>query len=491
MNSKPLAIVIASFSLVGCTASETGTHKLHPDIAVAPESLDFGEVVVLYDESETLQIVNAGRADLVIDNISMADNEDNSFTFTPTSATIEQDDSLAIGIDFAPATYLAYERTLLISNDDPDQPELEVTISGEGVDGPIPDIELDSLSLDFGDVEVGAPVSLWFTITNAGDGPLYIDDTTQSGSGSFDIQTNPDGITLAEQGDYFTVIVTYTATQDSGDSGSFTITSNDPDEEEVSVIFISGDGGDLDYPTALIDCPTSVDPPDTIELDGSGSSDSNGYEPLTYAWAIEDSPTGSTSELSDDDAEETEIWVDLAGTYNVSLTVTNTVDVVSAPDVCEFEAIPDEKLHVEVVWDTANSDVDLHLIQSGSEFFEDPGDCCWCNPYPAWGESGSADDPELALDDRSGYGPETIKINDPYEGDYYIKVHYFEDSGGGTTVATVRVWVDGELLQETSNTLTNNRVWDVGYVRWPEGVFVEEDNEIYRAELKQCWDAEK
>ena len=52
------------------------------------------------------------------------------------------------------------------------------------------------------------------------------------------------------------------------------------------------------------------------------------------------------------------------------------------------------------------------------------------------------------LDDRSGWGPENINIEDPADGDYEIRVHYFEDYGSDATTATVKVWLDGALHWE-------------------------------------------
>ena len=78
----------------------------------------------------------------------------------------------------------------------------------------------------------------------------------------------------------------------------------------------------------------------------------------------------------------------------------------------------------------------------------------------------------MALDNRLGLGPENIELEAPQDGNYYVKVHYFEDDGGaGATTATVKIWLSGEKVSERSMVLTENQVWDVGYIRWPEGVF--------------------
>ena len=110
-------------------------------------------------------------------------------------------------------------------------------------------------------------------------------------------------------------------------------------------------------------------------------------------------------------------------------------------------AVPEEDLYVLLSWNTGNSDLDLHLVQADpANYFEVPEDCCYCNPNPNWGEgSDELDDPVLALDNRVGFGPENINIEDPQSGTYYVRVHYFRDNSGGPTEATLSIYVAGEL----------------------------------------------
>jgi len=472
-----------------CTGPETEINVLVPVIAAAPATLDFGEVVVEYSETELVQIINAGRAELDVTSITVDDNE-GAFTINPTSIVIGVDESVPVEVNFAPGTFIEYAPNLVIQSNDEEEPEVLIPITGEGVDGPVPQIEIDVLSIDFDTVPIGEDDDAYITITNVGDGPLIIEEITQAGSGAFSIEVNPDGQTMAEQGDYSTMVVAYTPTTEDGDSGSITVNSNDPSDPEIEILLLGSGGGDFDYPVAVIDCPTSVDPPTTLDLDGTGSYDPNGYEPLLYEWAVTKSPSSNDVDVDDPEASFTSLDVNLAGTWEVSLSVENSAGVRSAPDTCEFEALPEDALHVELTWDSPNADVDLHLMQSGYEFYEEPGDCCWCNPNPSWGETGSADDPELALDNRTGYGPENIKVYSPVEGEYPVRVHYYSDLGGGTTVATVTIWIDGEEQDVVSTALTHNDKWDVGYVRWPEGVFVEAEETVEGASTRECWEAD-
>lgn len=68
-----------------------------------------------------------------------------------------------------------------------------------------------------------------------------------------------------------------------------------------------------------------------VTLDGSGSTDPSNNYPLTYSWAITSKPAGSGATLSDPAAVNPSFMVYYAGEYVVTLVVTNSLGVASAP----------------------------------------------------------------------------------------------------------------------------------------------------------------
>jgi hypothetical protein len=317
-----------------------------------------------------------------------------------------------------------------------------------------------------------------FTIGNVGDAPLELGLLGHTGSGAFVLITDPSDQTVMP-GDELPVVVSYVPTNADGDGATLTLGTNDPDEPVVEVALIGNGGGDGSYPIAVADCPGEVDPPENVAVADGGSSDPGGHLPLTYAWTIVDKPTGSQAELAEQALADTEFFADLAGDYDVELVVTNSLGVRSAPARCRIAAVPTEDLHVELIWDGLRSDVDLHLRQQAADLYERPGDCNWCNTHPTWGAT-------LDLDDRSGLGPENINVASPANGAYDVAVHYFDDGGDGSIVATVRVWTFGVLEDERSHRLERNEVWEVGRVNWPAGTFGVVDT-IGTASARSCF----
>lgn len=142
--------------------------------------------------------------------------------------------------------------------------------------------------------------------------------------------------------------------------------------------------------------------------------------------------------------------------------------------------IDDIGLHIEVVWDQENADVDLHLVKPGGQLFDCNDDCYFANPQPDWGEEGSwADDPFLDGDDIDGYGPEVVNVSVPMVGSYMVAAYYFSDSFegevGGPTSAVISIYSYGDLVGEFGPVLLTDtgKTWEVCWVDWPLGEITE------------------
>ena len=466
-----LAGLLAACNGGGATDKYSFT-QLEPEAVVTPNALDFGDVIVPYTATERIVLQNAGASDLTVESVTITSDDGGVFSVEFEATVIEQDTRIEIPVSFAPELYEDFTGSLEIISDDPESPSTFVPLTGSGVDGPVPELVADPGSLDFGLVEIGSTGQLQLDLVNEGGGDVTIETATLDGSSAFSLSSDLTGDTISGNS-FQTVVAQYKPTDDGGDNATLTLVTNDPRNPELTVFMLGNGGGDFQYPDAEIDCPGSVSPPTAVSLDGRASVDPmNPDGELTYEWTVLATPDGSsTTDVIDPGKAFTSLFADLAGSWTVQLIVENEVGLRSEPDVCQFDAIPPKNLHVELIWDTGDSDMDLHLVQGGSSLFQLPGDCTYCNKNPAW-EGG---DPILALDDRTGYGPENINIDAPADGDYDVWVHYFDDKGGGDSVATVRVWINGVMEWEGSELVSEKQAWHVGFVRWthPDGTFSE------------------
>ncbi|MBI5609818.1 MAG: hypothetical protein HY902_13180, partial [Deltaproteobacteria bacterium] len=118
---------------------------------------------------------------------------------------------------------------------------------------------------------------------------------------------------------------------------------------------------------------------------------------------------------------------------------------------------------------------DLDCDGAPDPWFSNPWDAYWFNGTPQWGSADAAvkDDPTLDLDDTDGAGPENLNLVAP-EGDaadpvaYPVGVHYWNDHGYGTSLATVAIWVQGSLVVQLPKVpLAPLDMWYVGKLWWP------------------------
>ena len=140
-------------------------------------------------------------------------------------------------------------------------------------------------------------------------------------------------------------------------------------------------------------------------------------------------------------------------------------------------ALSQAALVVQMVWDRDRTDLDLHLLDptgsagplTSSGWFNLQHDCHYIVRNPDWGVVGATNDnPSLDIDDSTGFGPEQISIPSPQSGVFTVGVHYYCDLGLGPSVATVRIFCNGSLARELTQSLAaTGTLWQVATIDWP------------------------
>jgi hypothetical protein len=101
------------------------------DIAVAPVTLNFGDVQINTSSSLTTTVSNTGGADC---NVTITQTGSTDFTAAPLSFTVAPVGSQVVSVDYAPGEVGLDEGNLAIASNDPNTPNVDVSLSGNGID---------------------------------------------------------------------------------------------------------------------------------------------------------------------------------------------------------------------------------------------------------------------------------------------------------------------------------------------------------------------
>lgn len=265
---------------------------------------------------------------------------------------------------------------------------------------------------------------------------------------------------------------------------------------------VSGSEADAAAPSKiLIALAEGFEVPPQTTLHPSVVLEDGSPAPLAVQWSVTGPPGIKAKFLPSSTDAAPSLTLNGAGAWQVCATPTLWLPMgLSLPKktCAEVAVVPEDATHIELTWHTpadpnehdtgpaAGSDVDLHFAHAYANqadidgdgapdpWFSNPFDAFWYNPHPNWADYGaSADDPRLDLDDTDGAGPENMNLDLP-DGTvqqpvaYDVGVHYWHDHGFGVSKATVRIWIDGELIAVLGpQPLNPFDMWHVARIWWP------------------------
>jgi hypothetical protein len=501
-----------------------------PRIAVTPEALEFGSVPAGESASLSVTVSNIGDADLAIWGLVV----NGSAVFSvivrgvdPQRRPDALDDpdgdgapglapgaSFALTVRYAPRTAGADVGALAIRSSDPGRPEVGVRLAANTG---VPCLALEPEALSFPGSILGRPDDREVRLANCGDGPLTVEGLDLDGDVGFSLPEAPPLPLTIEAGAATALSVRFTAREVGEHRGTLTVRTAEAGARTLPLL---GRGAENRCPIAVPAQPDfEVQPLDVVMLDGSPSRDPDGRV-VRFEWVVVSAPEGSGSVpgermlaesdpavgVVDDDREtpQATFWVDLPGTYVLELRVRDAQDL--GPEGCPsavarvgIVAAFAEAVRVELTWrspgdpdpaDAAGADLDLHLLHAWAEgWFTAPYDCHFHNPTPDWGLLDNPDDdPALLLDDDHRGGPEVVALRNPENttalgAPYIAGVHYYRSADRrtgfdfGPVVATLRVFVDGELAWDYTDAgqpgeramEAEDHFWDAVDIEWPSG----------------------
>jgi hypothetical protein len=505
------------------------------EIFATPSSVIYQSVPPASDpswrgEPRMVQIQNVGEAPLRVQQIFIAESdvfrvtipqpsqdEDGNTVYAPEDdlegegwpEVLQPGEEFPVRVWFKPNDRLPKEGKLVLKSNDPNSPRYEVPLSGNSGSACL-NTNIDEVA--FGQGSIGQTTQKTVTIENCSRSEdLEVSEIalSEDAGGVFQVvedslpgELNADPLTIAprEQENF---VVTFSPTAQEDYSGTLVIKSNDPANNEKELP-VTGSGTDNECPiaqasaslqgTAVPQTVINTVPLNTVEFDGTQSSDPDGNDDnLTYEWVIVSRPQGSTqSMLPNATVAEPRLFLDIAGTYEIELKVYDEEGAASCgdPAIVTINAVPDDEVHVQLVWDTPadpdqtdsiGTDLDLHYLHPQGLWDQEPWDVFWRNPNPDWGVSGdTTDDPSLDIDDTDGAGPENVNHSGLESLIYQTGVYYYSDRGMGASYATVRIYIRGVLELELENKYmpSTGSFWRVGFVEWPSAT-VQSTSRIY------------
>ncbi len=221
--------------VVGVTLQGIG---IAPQVAVSPDSLNFGNVLVNGSDTLALAISNTGNSNLTVDALEVIGENRLRFQILnpPQLPVVIAPDGppLVVQVKFSPVAATTVLAFLSIRSDDPASPFF-VPLQGRGV---FAQISVTPTSLSFGEVLIGTSKTLSVAVSNVGEGTLSIPtvDFIGSGAAMFSLVNAPNlPIRIPPGAPPVTLTVRFTPTTVGAKSVDLVLTSNDPDDNPLSI----------------------------------------------------------------------------------------------------------------------------------------------------------------------------------------------------------------------------------------------------------------
>ncbi|MBI1949003.1 MAG: hypothetical protein HYS27_25165 [Deltaproteobacteria bacterium] len=466
----------------GCRCVADPLDRPHPGLRVSPGEANLTAVPVTQDTRIAFLVRNDRTLTLHELAAELTDDSDPAFRLeegTPDEVLPGQ--LVEVVVLVRPLVVSNIAATLIVTAQEDAAPRsrVEVPITVSSIDAGMPDICEVPESIEFDRIGRGDVARTPIPVKNCGNRDLILDEVLfePEVAGDEAIRVNPSGPIDYPVGTIEQIALDFVFAPEDLERhcGDLVIRSNDPDEPEVRM---PACGQAAECPIAcaeLVDGADGIEPFDTVRIDGRCSTPGT-PDTLIEAWEWTQSirPPGSTAVLSSTSADRVELPTDVPGEYCALLHVYDNTGVRSCEpaEVC-FDVVPTEDLHIQLVWDHPDADLDLHVTRDDGAPFNHDTDVYFSNREPVgapWSDD-PEQNPRLDVDDDSGYGPENTNVVHPAaNARFTVYAHYWraQTDGDPRTTATVRVFVYGQQVIEVARTFEGDeQLWEALDIDWP------------------------
>lgn len=482
MRHVLLPALLALTVVAGCRCVADPLDRPHPGLRVSPGEANLTSVPVTQDTRIAFLVRNDRTLTLHELAAELTDDSDPAFRLEeglPDEVLPGQ--LVEVVVLVRPLVVSNIAATLIVTAQEDAAPRsrVEVPITVSSIDAGVPDICEVPESIEFDRIGRGDVARTPIPVKNCGNRDLILDEVLfePEVAGDEAIRVNPSGPIDYPVGTIEQIALDFVFAPEDLERhcGDLVIRSNDPDEPEVRM---PACGQAAECPIAcaeLVDGADGIEPFDTVRIDGRCSIPGT-PDTLIEAWEWTQSirPPGSTAVLSNISADRVELPTDVPGEYCALLHVYDNTGVRSCEpaEVC-FDVVPTEDLHIQLVWDHPDADLDLHVTRDDGAPFNHDTDVYFSNREPVgapWSDD-PEQNPRLDVDDDSGYGPENTNVVHPApNARFTVYAHYWraQTDGDPRTTATLRVFVYGQQVIEVARTFEGDeQLWEALDIDWP------------------------
>jgi len=245
-----------------------------PEIQLSPSSLVFGDVEVGSERLLPVTLTNTGVAELTVHDLQVDNVAGEPFVLgdSPTlPVVIAPRSSVGVDVVYQPLAVGATLSTLRVSSDASNIPEASVALIGNAVPQPVPQVEVDPLSLSLGEVELGAERTRSLRLRNTGTADLSIThlEITSAAGGAFAL-SNPSSLPVnVTPGAEVTVHVRYRPLIVGSVTGALRVFSN---AEAMPAVTVALSGTGVPQPVPEIEVSRSSISFGAVQVQAPGDS---------------------------------------------------------------------------------------------------------------------------------------------------------------------------------------------------------------------------